>query len=193
MLIGELLVKSGLINEEQLNEALEIQKKKKKKLGEILIELGYLNPRELIWLLSEQAAIPFIDLKPEILDSKLIRAFPEKLLYQYCIIPLYELDNKLYVATGNPSEKAGIEMIREIARKEVIVAGAEPEKIRQLLDNFFLAEQTEAILAKENFAQSVEIELGKDQAVIKIVDDRGDIKIYKVRDEIKIRYQAKME
>ncbi|MCX7994224.1 MAG: hypothetical protein N3A65_00405 [candidate division WOR-3 bacterium] len=191
MLIGELLIKSGLINETQLNEALEIQKRSKKRLGEILIELGYLKSHDLIWLLSEQASIPFIDLKPEVLNSKLILSFPEKLLYQYCIIPLYEIDNKLYLATGNPADKEGIEKIKEIVKKEVVVSAAEPEKIIKLLDSFFLAEQTQVSLGAEDFLDSIEIEIDQDRATIKLVDTKGNIKKFELKGKVIIRYTNK--
>ncbi len=52
--IGELLHKYGIITRQQLEEALEKQKREKKRLGEILIDLGYLSSKELLWMLSEQ-------------------------------------------------------------------------------------------------------------------------------------------
>ncbi|MEO0127168.1 MAG: hypothetical protein ABIL44_05415 [candidate division WOR-3 bacterium] len=188
MRIGELLIRSGIINEEQLNEALKIQEKSKKKIGEILIELGYLNPRDLIWLLSEQASIPFIELKPEMLDSKLILSFPERLLYKYCIIPLYEIEGKLFIATGNPTEKEGIEKIKEITNKEVVLSASEPEKIIQLLDKFFLAEQSEKIIGEENFIGDININISKDGAIIEFIDESGKIKNYKIVGNITIKY-----
>ncbi|MEO0124472.1 MAG: hypothetical protein ABIL69_10785 [candidate division WOR-3 bacterium] len=188
MRIGELLIRSGIINEEQLNEALKIQEKSKKKIGEILIELGYLNPRDLIWLLSEQASIPFIELKPEMLDSKLILSFPEKLLYKYCAIPLYEIEGKLYIAIGNPTEKEGIEKIKEFTKKEVVLSASEPEKIIQLLDKFFLAEQSEKIIGEENFIGDININISKDGAIIEFIDESGKIKNYKIVGNITIKY-----
>jgi len=188
MRIGELLVKSGIITEEQLNEALKIQKESKKKIGEILVELGYLSPRDLIWLLSEQASIPFIELKPEVLDAQLIRSFPEKLLYEYCIIPLYEIEGKLYVATGNPNDTEGIEKTKEFTKKQIVVSAAEPEKIIQLLDKFFLAEQSEKIISENHFISEVNINISKDGAHIEFIDENGDIKNYKIKGNITIKY-----
>jgi len=188
MRIGELLVKSGIITEEQLNEALKIQKESKKKIGEILVELGYLSPRDLIWLLSEQASIPFIELKPEVLDAQLIRSFPEKLLYEYCIIPLYEIEGKLYVATGNPNDTEGIEKTKEFTKKQIVVSAAEPEKIIQLLDKFFLAEQSEKIISENHFISEVNINISKDGAYIEFIDENGDIKNYKIKGNITIKY-----
>ncbi len=188
MRIGELLVKSGIITEEQLNEALKIQEKNKKKIGEILIELGYLKSRDLIWLLSEQVSVPFIELKPEIFDSKLILSFPEKLLYNYCIIPLYEIEDKLYIATGNPTETEGIEKIKEFTKKQIVVSAAEPEKILQLLDKFFLAEQSEKIISKVHFINEVNINISKESAYIEFIDEHGDIKTYEIKGNITIKY-----
>jgi len=173
-----------------LNEALKIQKESKKKIGEILVELGYLSPRDLIWLLSEQASIPFIELKPEVLDAQLIRSFPEKLLYEHCIIPLYEIEGKLYVATGNPNDIEGIEKIKEIARKEVYACGAEPDKIFQLLDRFFLAEQAESILTEESFKGDVNIYFTDSGPVVEFIDENNRIKKYKIIGDITIKWAS---
>ncbi len=56
MRIGELCVNVGLVTEEQVKEALEKQKKSKKKIGEILVELGYIRSQELNLMLSVQSA-----------------------------------------------------------------------------------------------------------------------------------------
>ncbi len=187
MLIGELLVKSGIITEDQLNEALAIQKENNKRLGEILIELGYLKPKDLIWLLSEQASMPFIELKPEILDSKLIRSFPENFLYNYCIIPLYEIEGKLYIAIGNPANREAIEKIKEFTQKEIVTSAAEPEKIFQLLDKFFLIEGTEPTFDREEFKGSVKINITDNKATIEFVDENGNVKRYGVQGDVIIK------
>ncbi len=188
MRIGELLVRSGIITEDQLNEALKIQEKSKKRIGEILIELGYLKPRDLIWLLSEQASIPFIELKPQMFDSKLILSFPEKLLYKYCIIPLYEIEDKLYIAVGNPTDSEGVEKIKEFTKKEIVLSASEPEKIIQLLDKFFLVEQSERIINEENFIDAININISENSANVEFIDENGQIKKYKIKGNITITY-----
>lgn len=193
MRIGELLVKSGIITEDQLNEALKNQQTNKKKLGEILIELGYIKPRDLVWILSEQVAIPFIELKPEVLDSQLIKSFPEKLLYDYCVIPLYEIEGKLYIAMGDPTDKNGLEKIKEFAKKEVILSAAEPEKILELLDKFFLAEQTEQIFINESFKGTIKIDIDQERATMEIIDENGVVMKFKGKVQILIKFQKGIE
>jgi type IV pilus assembly protein PilB len=140
--IGELLVQSGIIIKDQVNEALELQKTKKKKLGEILMELGYVHSDVLIRMLSEQAAIPFIELKLEMLDEDLIKSFPEEFLYKNKIIPLYEIKDKLHVAIGDPTNHEVIKKLKTYTEKEIVLSGAEPERIVRLLDKFFLIDMT---------------------------------------------------
>lgn len=55
--IGELLVRGGFATDDHISEALQIQKKKKKRIGEILVELGYVDTDDLDRMLSEQAAM----------------------------------------------------------------------------------------------------------------------------------------
>ncbi len=147
--IGELLVQSGIIIEKQVQEALEIQKTKKKRLGEILLELGYINSGNLIKMLSEQAAIPFVELRPEMLDEQLIKSFQEKILYKNNIIPLYEIDDKLFVAIGDPINQKVIKELQEFTKKEIVLSGAEPKQIAKLLDKFFLIDTIDYLFEKQ--------------------------------------------
>jgi len=135
--IGELLLKHGIVTEEQLNEALRLQETSNKRLGEILIELGYVSSDDLHWMLSEQANIPFVDLQPSMLDNALIMRFPKQLLYKHTVLPLHESETRIYVAVGDPTDTTAIERIERAASKIVIASGAAPAKIKRLLDDFF--------------------------------------------------------
>jgi len=52
--LGEIMVTSGLITREQLDEALELQKVSRKKIGETLLDAGYINPHQLSKALTLQ-------------------------------------------------------------------------------------------------------------------------------------------
>ena len=181
--IGELLVKNGIITQEQLMEALEVQKKKNMKLGEILIELGYLGPEELIWMLSEQADIPFVELKPEMLDKELINSFPENLLYNNVLLPLYETENKIYVAVGDPTNSAAIEKIKNFTDKKIVTSGAAPQKIEQLLNKFFLSQHLEKTQPAK-ITEKMTLEIKADDAFIKLTDSGG--KSTEIKGKIKL-------
>ncbi|TET63776.1 MAG: hypothetical protein E3J47_01410 [Candidatus Stahlbacteria bacterium] len=170
--IGELLIKNGIITQEQLDEALEQQKKKKKRLGEILIELGYLNSENLLWMISEQADIPFVEVQPQMLDSQLINKFPEDVLYNNLILPLYETEDKIYIAVGDPADPLVVQKMEGFTTKEIITSGADPKKIEQLLNKFFLAQQAEKALETKREAKTT-IKITANDAVVEFIDESG--------------------
>lgn len=170
--IGELLLKNGIITEEQLNKALQLQKKKKKRLGEILIELDYLTSEDLIWMLSEQADIPFVEIHPEMLDKELINTFPDNILYNNCILPLYETEDKVYVAFGDPTNTSAIQKVKKYTVKEVVTSGADPQKIEQLLNKFFLAEQLAKTTEPRQEGKTT-IKITSNKAVVEFTDKSG--------------------
>jgi len=144
--IGQLLVKAKLITKSQLKKALRNQKKTSKRLGEILMEMGYIQSSDLVRVLSQQAAVRFLELRVEMLDEKLIKSFPESFLYRNYIIPVVETKDKLTVAVGDPVDHDIISGITEYVDKQIELSGADPKQIIQLLDRFFLADQADGIL-----------------------------------------------
>jgi type IV pilus assembly protein PilB len=133
ILIGELLVRTGVIRKEHVEEALRLQKNTKKKLGEILLQLGYVHPRILNQKLCEQAGIPFMELQPKLLDTQLAKLFPYRVLYENNILPLYEKGNTLHVATGDPANQKVARKLRQLTKKQIVLCGAEPKQITRLL------------------------------------------------------------
>lgn len=133
ILIGELLVQSSIVHKKQVAEALMLQKNTKKRIGEILLKLGYIDSRILARKLSEQAGIRFMKLQPKILNRDLIKIFPYRLLYEQHILPLYEIDNNLHVATGDPANHEIINRLQEFTKKQIVLCGAEPIQITKLL------------------------------------------------------------
>jgi hypothetical protein len=143
--IGQLLVKAKLITQHQLRKALRNQKKTSKRLGEILMDMGYIQSADLVRMLSQQAAVRFLELRVEMLDEELIKSFPESFLYRNYVIPVVETENKLTVAVGDPVDHDIASGIAEYNDKPIELSGADPKQIIQLLDRFFLAEQAEDI------------------------------------------------
>jgi type IV pilus assembly protein PilB len=189
--IGELLIKHGIIKQKQLDEALKLQKKKKKRLGEILIELGYLNSENLLWMISEQADIPFVEVRPQMLDSQLINKFPEDVLYNNLILPLYETEDKIYIAVGDPADPLVVKKMEGFTTKEVITSGADPKKIEQLLNKFFLVQQAEKALETEREAKTT-IKITANNAVVEFTDESGKITKKKSRIQIIIDTSKKI-
>jgi type IV pilus assembly protein PilB len=187
-LIGEMLIKSGIIDETQLTEALERQKKENKRLGEILTDLGYISGKELIWFLSEQADMPFIELTPNMLDHALINRFPEKMLRENNVLPLYETDDRIYFALGDPTNTGVTQTLKAYTAKEIVVSGAEATAITQILDKYFVAQRLDTMLARKDTDSTI-LSVLDDQAIMEFNDRAGNVirKTVTVNIEIRIR------
>ncbi|MCX7831101.1 MAG: type II secretion system protein GspE, partial [Acidobacteria bacterium] len=71
--IGDMLLKSGLITEQQLQEALQLQKTNGGKLGFNLVKLGYVKEEDITSLLSEQYGVPAIHLEHFDIDESVLK------------------------------------------------------------------------------------------------------------------------
>jgi type IV pilus assembly protein PilB len=111
--IGELLVKMNLITKPQLEEALEIQKKKGGFLGKILVSLNYITEEEIVEHLTEQHGYAYLALPNYEIDPNLTEIIPEELARTHLIVPIDRIGNLLTVAIANPLDSEIIDLIKE--------------------------------------------------------------------------------
>ena len=76
--LGEILVIKGLLTEERIQEAIQIQKKTGARLGRIIMDKGWVPEQEVLRALGEQLSVPFVRLRPGIIDPAVNgRIFPD--------------------------------------------------------------------------------------------------------------------
>ena len=83
-----MLVADGILTEEQLKDALDIQKETGKPLGQVLVEQRYLSEEALAKAITEKYQLPFIDPSTYQIEPDLIKSFPVDMLYRYQFVPL---------------------------------------------------------------------------------------------------------
>jgi len=96
--IGDLLLSKNIITARQLEEALKIQRRTRQKLGQILVELGYLSEEQLASALAYQKSWQFVEIDPYAIDPKLLKIIPKSLAEAYRIFPLRLEDGTLHLA-----------------------------------------------------------------------------------------------
>jgi type IV pilus assembly protein PilB len=102
--LGSLLVRDGLLSEEQLESALALQQESGQRLGEILIERGDVTRTQLARLLAEQVEMPLVELAESEIDSDAALLLPEELARRYRALPVGFLsDESLLVAVADPT------------------------------------------------------------------------------------------
>lgn len=110
--IGDLLVESGVISEEQLQQALIQQRELKTRLGDVLISKGYITQQQFIEALEFQLGIPHVQIYRQKIDPKIIQLISQKLADQHCVMPLRMESNKLILAMADPLDYFAIDEIR---------------------------------------------------------------------------------
>ncbi len=132
--IGELLVEMGFINETQLQEALKLAHEKKIKVGEALFMKGYLKKDHLYWCLSNQLGLEYIELSADMIDPQLLTHYPFHTLRSLECLPLYEDDFTVHYAVTDTTNPEILEKIRALYKhKAARFHLALPEKIRDVL------------------------------------------------------------
>ena len=122
--IGDKLVESGYINNEQLERALSLQRGTGKRVGEILIEQGLINAETLTSVLTDLLNIESINLTPSMVDPSATSLIPENICKRYTVFPFKLENNKLHVAMSDPQDRVAIQDLRRISGKEILATYA---------------------------------------------------------------------
>lgn len=120
--LGTLIFRAGLLAEEQLEDALQEGMRTGKRLGEVLIERGWLQERDLGRLLAGQKGLPFIEISASDAEPAALQMLPEEKAKLQVALPLRHEDGQLVVAVADPSNELMLENLRR-------ALGAEPKLV----------------------------------------------------------------
>jgi len=123
--VGDILIEEGLVTRQQVDEALASQHTgKKKKIGQLLVETGLVSEDQLLLALSTKFRMRFVSLENITPHRKALDALPGYLIRKLHIFPLEYTDDRLVVATSNPTDSTISNIIRFSTNQklELIVA-----------------------------------------------------------------------
>ena len=149
--IGDVLVAAGAITEEQLQEGLAKQKETGRKLGNALVDLGFISNDMLITVLTTQLGIDYIELKGAKIEEKVIHMVPENMVTKYN-------PNILKVAMADPMDIMAMDDIGLVTNLQVEPMLASEEGIRNAIDKYYGSAQ--AMEAAEAYRQEQQNVLG---------------------------------
>lgn len=142
MRLGDLLISAGVIRPEQLNEALDIQKKTRERLGDVLINNGIITEQQLIEALQMQLGVDFVDLTAVSIPLELARFVPRSIAKKYCVVPVKLQKDELYVAMSDPLNFEAQEEIKSASRKQVVPMIATRRAVEQAVATLYGNEGT---------------------------------------------------
>lgn len=102
--LGEMLIEAGLIDQLQLNAALGYQKQWDGKLGTALINMGFVDERQIASVLEKQLGVKCISLEDCDITTKALNAVKLDIAKKYCIMPLNFDKNTFTIAVSDPTD-----------------------------------------------------------------------------------------
>lgn len=137
MAIGELLITSGIISEQQLQRALETQRDIGGQIGHILTKLGFATEREIVDALAEQMQIPVDMLEDFEPDRELFAELPRELLEKHQLLPLRKQGGTLVIGMTDPSDFAAMDEVRMRSKMSVDTVLVPLGRTRDILESLF--------------------------------------------------------
>jgi len=163
--IGDLLVEHKLISEGQLSAALADQKTSGRKLGQVLIENGYISEEKFLDFLSRQLDVPFIDLKQYKYQKEVVRLLPETLARRYRAIVLADRKTGLLVGMADPSDIFAYDDIHKILKRPMSLALIREQDLLATLDIVYRREDEITSLVEELDEELSETDIDLEQLV----------------------------
>src|SRR5437773_8466423 len=136
--LGQLLIDKGLIKAEQLERALEEQRRSnhQKLLGEVLVELRLCTEDQITESLAQAYGVPYARISPRIADPKVIAILPKDFLEKHQVLPLFLVERVLTVAVPEPANVFLLEEIERLSGFQVQVVAATTRDIKATLQTY---------------------------------------------------------
>ena len=138
--LGESLVEKGVITEEQLKNAREVQKSAPGDLGNIIQDLGYASEKDIAKVRASVLGLQFADLKATPPAADALKSVPDHIVKRYNILPIKREGNRLMVAVSDvKASMAGLDDVRLVSRCVIFPVLASRADIEEAIIRFYPA------------------------------------------------------
>ncbi|MCL9780527.1 Flp pilus assembly complex ATPase component TadA [Vibrio sp. S4M6] len=178
--LGDLLVEEGIITEQQVEDALVSQKQTGRKLGDTLIELGFLTEHQMLTFLSQQLALPLIDLNRAQVDIDAVQILPEVHARRLRALVFGQSGDTLRVAMSDPADLFAQESLLSQLSKYALEFVIAPEnQLVEAFDRYYrrtkeIASFAEQLQAEHSTNEAFDLDTGEDDSeevtVVKLIN-----------------------
>ncbi|MBI4386217.1 MAG: type II secretion system ATPase GspE [Elusimicrobia bacterium] len=169
--LGDLMVESETISKQQLQEALDIQRKEGGKLGAILVGKDYITEEKLLQFLSQQCGISYVSLeKLGPITDDIIKLVPESIARQHVLLPIRKAKDKLTIAVADPLNVLVLDDLKLMTGLDVDIVLAAESEIQATVEKYYGTLTTQGALEDilkqtgQNGAESIEnVELTEEE------------------------------
>ena len=179
MRLGDLLVHEHIISSEQLDNALAAQRTSGRKLGDTLIDLGFIGEPQLLRFLAQQLNIPFLDITQRRIDPEQAQLIPETYARRYRALVLEADDDEVLLGMSDPTDLGGLDQLGPlVAPRTIELAIVQENQMLEAFDSVYRRTQDIASFAEklgEEYADEADFELSalddttSDATVVKLL------------------------
>lgn len=135
--LGELLLDRGVINQGQLDQALNLQRIKGGLIGEILVELGFSKEEDIAQSLTAQYGFPYLPLSNYDVNPEITGIIPGRVARQYLLVPIDKIGNNLTLAMSNPLNIQAIEDVELLSGCSVQTFVSTSSDIKKAIEKYY--------------------------------------------------------
>ncbi len=180
----KLLVEKGLITQEQLVNTRQLHIEKGGSFNDILVNLGYVDERDLMIFLSTYLSIPPIKVLNLKASPEVLKLIPKNVARKYMVLPVGKIGNTLTVALTDPLNVLVFEDLERITGCEINPVIASRSEIKQALDIHYKESVTTAVeeIMQGSKAATIEVieekeEEIKDEDILRSIEEAPIIKL----------------
>jgi len=136
-LLGERLIESGLVTPDQLDLALREQKRTGDRIGEILVNLGFVTQELISSVLASEAGVTFVHLENYLIEPAALKHVSEGAARRHKIIPILLEPPRLTIAMANVFDVLAIDEVQRATGLIVDVVSATESSVLQSIDRYY--------------------------------------------------------
>ena len=213
--LGEILIRNEFAHPDQINEALELQKIRPKRLGELLLDLGYVDEEQILTGLGEQFNIPFVAELGDDVEAALTTKVPISFIREYHMVPYRRNGTGFLVAVNDPVNLLPLDDLRLLLGGPVTPVLCRKGDIQKIIDGYFeqqsenAADMIDSITMSEKDGDKYKtlegigserdlLDLANEAPIIKLInlvitgavkERASDIHIEPFEKEVRVRYR----
>ena len=133
MTLGTLLVESGVLAPERLEEAVREQRRTGDRLEQVLVRMGFVHRSDLLRTFSERLHLPIVDLTESIPDAEVLRLLPPRVIFKLRCAPVARTGRTLRIATSDPTDLASFDELRIVTGHAIELVLADEEDLQKYI------------------------------------------------------------
>lgn len=172
--LGDMLVEMSLITEEQLQQALKIQKEEHDRLGATLVKHGFITEAQMVDALRLQLGIDYIDLTKTDIKPEMSQYIPKALARENRMVPVSVSKDMLFLAMADPTNFMAIEQAKMVSKKNIVPMIAAGNAVDHAINTLYGNEGAAQAMAQ----MRAEAGLGEDEVTTgeaSAITESGDV------------------